>query len=103
LNRYISLYEGLSDSSLDSLSDVQAARETCCETKWETVKEESFTPPFRMYLAMEKEIWRVICDDIFGKVSLAYSVQENSIQGSDSLLGRQELARTTPACSQMAL
>ena len=54
LNRYISLYERSSDSSFDSLSDVQAARETCCETKREIVREETSTPPVRMYMAMKR-------------------------------------------------
>ena len=56
LDKIVLFTEKLSDSSFDSLSDVQAARETCCETKRETVKEERFTPPVRMYMAMKRNV-----------------------------------------------
>src|SRR3989442_11623628 len=50
LNRYFSLRKRSRDSSFDSLSDVQATREIWCETKRETVIEETFTSPVRMYM-----------------------------------------------------
>jgi hypothetical protein len=101
LNSFFSLCEGSSDSSFDSLSDLQAARETCCETKRETVREEIFTSPEDGH-GDEEEFGKpsVI---VFWKGSPSYTVHEDSIQTRDSLLGRQELARTTSACSQMAL
>jgi hypothetical protein len=56
LNRYFPFRKRSRDSSFDSLSDVQASREICCETKRETAREEIFMIPFRTYVAMKRNL-----------------------------------------------